>query len=144
MGLPVGVQNGTMLGMVLHVGSSLLSAEVTIQFEVTSDWKGLTVAASMASENLQSMLVSSQVCLSHTIAFHAICCPCGSAVAATILCSAILLFEDCMHDQAACRILSTMVLEAFLCNNKINTCILMVLSQLQQQADEVRGLLLVR
>jgi hypothetical protein len=84
MGLPGGVQNGTMLGMVFHVGSSLLSAEVNIQFEVISDWKGPIVTASKSSETLQTMLVSSKVCLFDTMAFHAIRCPCGTAVSSTI------------------------------------------------------------
>jgi hypothetical protein len=61
MRLPGGITSGTMFGMVFHVGSSLLSAEVTIQFEVISDKRGITDPASKASEALHSMLVSSQV-----------------------------------------------------------------------------------
>jgi hypothetical protein len=61
LGLPGGKTKGSMLRMVFHVGSSLLSAKVTIQFEVISDSRGLAGAASSASEALKSMLVSSQV-----------------------------------------------------------------------------------
>jgi hypothetical protein len=61
MGLPGSIGNGTLLGMVFHVGSSLLSAQVTIQFEVVSDLRGLTGAASKTNETLQSMFVSSKV-----------------------------------------------------------------------------------
>jgi hypothetical protein len=61
MRLPGGIRSGTMLGMVLHLGSSLLCAEVTIQFEEISDLRGLTGAAAKASDTLKSMLVSSQV-----------------------------------------------------------------------------------
>jgi hypothetical protein len=61
MGLPVGLENSTMLRMLFHVGSSLLSAEVMIQFNVISDSRGLAVAASTALKTLQSMLMASKV-----------------------------------------------------------------------------------
>jgi hypothetical protein len=61
MGLPVGLENTTMLGLVFHFGAAVLSAEVMIQFEVISDSRGLAGVASKAQETLQSMLVDSKV-----------------------------------------------------------------------------------
>jgi hypothetical protein len=61
MGLPVGEESSTMLGMVFHVGAALLSAEVLIQFEVIWDSGGVGATASKAQEALQSMLEASKV-----------------------------------------------------------------------------------
>jgi hypothetical protein len=60
--LPGGLGLGASLAMAFHVGSSLISAEEMIQFEVISDTRGLSLAGSEGSMRLQSMLVSSQVC----------------------------------------------------------------------------------
>jgi hypothetical protein len=62
MVVPGGVEAGAILAMTFHVGSSLLSAEAIIRFQVISDTRGLSDAASNASGRLQTMLVSSQVC----------------------------------------------------------------------------------
>jgi hypothetical protein len=58
---PVGLEPSTMLGMVFHVGASLLSAEVLIQFEVDTDTRGDNGTAAKARKTLQSMLEASKV-----------------------------------------------------------------------------------
>jgi hypothetical protein len=61
MGLPGGRTTDTILAMVFHVGSHLLSAEVMIQFEVISSSRDIAGAGSNTSETLQHMLVASKV-----------------------------------------------------------------------------------
>jgi hypothetical protein len=56
------LNGSTMLRMLFHVGSSLLSAEVMVEFKLISDSRGLAGAASRALETLHSMLVTSKVC----------------------------------------------------------------------------------
>jgi hypothetical protein len=67
------------LAMVLRVGSTLLSAEVMIQFEVISDTRGRSGDGQEATEALQSMLLSSKVCVfdSEILATHSIVFQCG-------------------------------------------------------------------
>jgi hypothetical protein len=73
MEVPGSLRNSNVLALAFHVGSSLLSAEVMIQFAVISDSRGLAV--SNASEALQTMLVSSKVRCYNSLTLHpAIAC----------------------------------------------------------------------
>jgi hypothetical protein len=71
IGVPGHLWNGTVLAMAFHVGSSLLSAKVLIQFAVISDSGSLAGEVSNASEALQAMLVSSKVRFYKSLKFHA-------------------------------------------------------------------------
>jgi hypothetical protein len=57
---PGGLKTDTVLGIILHVGSSVFSSDVMVQFEVMSDTRGLDEAPE-ASARMQTMLVSTKV-----------------------------------------------------------------------------------